>query len=228
MNAHGRVCCLDASTGKEIWALEMFEHFGGKTPTWATSENLLVDGPRVIVTPGGSRALMASSGALDNCGYASPILIQSCQRRMILNCSVRHAFGVDADTGQLLWTRPLPTRYSVIAATPVLVEDAVFVTAPDTNDGGKLFRIRASDIQAHVLMLHGTKDRLVPPANVEFLERELQKVSKKHLFAKVIVPGGNHFLPWEHPEIVRDAVNELLSACAIGYPDVPKTVLRSM
>jgi outer membrane protein assembly factor BamB len=162
----------------------MFERFGGKVPTWATSENLIVDGPRLIITPGGSRALMAaldkntgatvwtseplrlggssssalerldsSFGALDNCGYASPILIQTGQRRMVVNCSLRHAFGVDAETGQVLWTRPLPTLYSVIAATPVLVDDAVFVTAPDTKDGGKLFRIRAvtSDVTPETL-----------------------------------------------------------------------------
>lgn len=87
---------------------------------------------------------------------------------------------------------------------------------------------RLSQLQAHVLMLHGTKDRLVPFANVAFLERELAKVGKINLFAKLIVPGGNHFLPWEHPEIVHDAVNEILSASAIGYQDVPKTVPRSM
>jgi outer membrane protein assembly factor BamB len=47
---------------------------------------------------------------------------------------------VDADAGRLLWTRPFATRYSVIASTPVLVGDAVFVTAPDTDRGG-LFRM---------------------------------------------------------------------------------------
>jgi outer membrane protein assembly factor BamB len=25
MNAHGRVCCLDADTGQEIWSLDIFE-----------------------------------------------------------------------------------------------------------------------------------------------------------------------------------------------------------
>ena len=81
---------------------------------------------------------------------------------------------------------------------------------------------RLSRLHAHVLMLHGTKDRLVPPANVEFLERELRKVGKTDLFAKMIVPGGNHFLPWEHPEIIHNAVHELLSTCETDSHDVPK------
>lgn len=167
LNAYGRVACLDAATGRELWAVELFEQFGGTVLTWALSENLLVDGPRLIVTPGGTRALMAAldkkSGATvwtteplrlddstdpaherlaepvgdtDRTSYGSPILFTLGGRRHLVNCSMRHVFGVDADTGALLWTRRMPTRYSVIAATPLLVGDAVFVTAPDTESGG--------------------------------------------------------------------------------------------
>ena len=60
MNAHGRVACLDAATGKELWAVNVLERFEGRNITWAMSECLLVDGPRLIVTPGGRKALMAA------------------------------------------------------------------------------------------------------------------------------------------------------------------------
>lgn len=167
LNAHGRVICLDAASGRELWAVELFERFGGRNITWALSENLLVDGGRVFVTAGGSQALMValdvrtgetawqsaplrlgasnpprhervadSSGEVDSASYASPILLERAGRRMLVNCSLRHVFGVDADTGAVLWSRPLRTRFSVIAMTPVLVGDGVFVTAPDTDDGG--------------------------------------------------------------------------------------------
>jgi len=170
-NAYGRVACLDAATGAELWAVDVLERFGGKTITWGLAENLLVDGPRLIVTAGGTTALMAAldkktgatvwtteplrlgrsddpaqerltepEGQADSASYGSPILFTLGGRRLIVSSSLRHLFGVDADTGRLLWTRPFPTRYSVIASTPVLVGDAVFVTAPDTDCGG-LFRI---------------------------------------------------------------------------------------
>lgn len=175
LNAHGRVACLDPITGRELWAVNLLERFGGKVPTWALGECLLVDGPRVIVTPGGDRALMAAldvrtgeivwtteplrldlpstathervagkPGETDPAGYASPLLVQLGKRRLIVNSSLRHTFGVDADTGALLWTRPFLTRYQVIAATPVLVGDGLFVTAPD-SEGGKLYRPREVD-----------------------------------------------------------------------------------
>lgn len=172
LNAHGRVACLDAATGAEVWSADILERFGGKVIQWALSECLLVDGPRVIVTAGGSKALLAAldkktgetiwasatlrlgetnlpahervmepTGEPDKASYASPILLPLGQRRLIVGCSLRHVFGADADTGDLLWSRPLRTRYSVIATTPVRVGDAVFATAPD-GDGGRLYRLR--------------------------------------------------------------------------------------
>lgn len=172
LNAHGRVACLDAATGRELWAVELFERFGGKNITWALSEHLVVDRDRVLVTAGGSQALVVAldaqtgatrwqseplrlgpgappahvrvaepAGEADPASYASPILLEWQGRRLLVGCSLRHLYGVDAESGALLWTRPLRTRYSVIALTPVLVGDAVFVTAPDTEDGG-LFRLR--------------------------------------------------------------------------------------
>ncbi len=173
LNAHGRVACLDAIDGAELWSVDLVERFGAKVIHWGLSENLLVDGTRVIVTPGGSEALIAAldketgktvwaseplklgasnlpshervaepPGRVDNASYASPILLKLGNRRLVVNCSLRHVFGADADTGQLLWSRPLVTRYNVIANTPVRVGDGVFVTAPD-SEGGKRYRLRA-------------------------------------------------------------------------------------
>ncbi len=175
INAHNRIACLDAADGKELWAVDLIQRFDGRNIPWAIAHHPLIDGPRVIVTPGGKKALMAAldkktgetvwacepllfdrttrfgSGAqlpqpvreADAPGYSSPILFELGGRRHIVNCSARHAFGVDADTGKLLWTQPMPTTWEVLAMTPVLYKDCVFVTGPDGPGGrnGKLFRI---------------------------------------------------------------------------------------
>ncbi|MDD4870978.1 MAG: PQQ-binding-like beta-propeller repeat protein, partial [Kiritimatiellae bacterium] len=60
MNAHGRVVCLEAATGNEVWTVNVLERFEGKNITWGISENLLVDGNNVIVTPGGVKGLMVA------------------------------------------------------------------------------------------------------------------------------------------------------------------------
>lgn len=173
MNAHAQVTSFEASSGRKVWSVDLRERFGSRKITWATSECLLVDGSRVVVTAGGSGALMAAidiatgivvwttpalregtsglevtdiaSGAgADGPSYASPVLISVGGRRQIVGCSQQHVFGVDADSGRLMWARPLRTRHDVIAMTPVVLGDGFFVTAPHTEDG-KRYRFRVDN-----------------------------------------------------------------------------------
>jgi outer membrane protein assembly factor BamB len=153
MNAHGRVACLDVKTGKEAWSDNVLVRFGGRPINWGHSECLLVDGPRLIVTPSGKKGLIAAldkktgetawaSDAVEdeNSSYGSPLLFTMGGRRHLVNCSSKHVFGVDADTGKGLWKMPRPTRYEAICTTPVLLPGGVFVTSPDGRGGG-LYRI---------------------------------------------------------------------------------------
>jgi outer membrane protein assembly factor BamB len=155
LNAHGRVAALEARTGREMWAVDILQRFGGRELTWAFGECLLVDGPRVLVTPGGSRALMA---ALDKTTgetvwtsepdgaptYTSPILFRQGGRRLVANCSAKHGFGLDADTGKLLWTVPLANPYGVTCSTPVYGGGCVFYVTTDVV-GGSLYRVAPGD-----------------------------------------------------------------------------------
>ena len=142
-NAHGRVACLDAASGRELWAVNILERFAGTNITWALSECLLVDGPHLIVTPGGRKALMAALDKRtsqtvwtteplgdDRTSHCSPILFRHAGRRLITNCSSAHGFGVDADTGGLLWTVPLNNPYGTNVSTPVYGDGRVFYVTP--------------------------------------------------------------------------------------------------
>jgi outer membrane protein assembly factor BamB len=155
MNAHGRVVCLDAQTGDEIWVVDILDRFDAENITWALSECLLIDGDRVIVTPGGREALMAAldkrTGRTvwmtpplgdDKTSHSSPILFRHAGRRLIANCSDSHGFGVDADTGELLWTVVLKNPHGVNASTPVYDSGRVYyVTA--RSEKGRQYRLRA-------------------------------------------------------------------------------------
>jgi outer membrane protein assembly factor BamB len=156
LNAHGRLACLDPATGDELWAANILERFDGENITWALSECLLVDGPRVIVTPGGKKALMAALDktdgrtvwttpplGTDRTSHSSPILFRYAGRRLIANCSSGHGFGVDADSGKLLWTVPLKNRYGVNTATPIYGAGCVFYVTPYAENG-RLYRLRAN------------------------------------------------------------------------------------
>ncbi len=154
LSAHGRLACLEAASGQELWVVDILERFDGKNITWAISECLLIDGPRVIVTPGGKRALMAAldkhtgetvwtTEALekDRTSHSSPILFRCAGRRIIANCSSAHGFGVDADTGRLLWTVPLRNPHGVNVATPIYGSNCIFFVTPYAEHG-RLYRLR--------------------------------------------------------------------------------------
>ncbi len=161
-NAHGRIACLDAATGKELWAVDLMKAFRGENITWGFSECLLVDERAVYATVGGRDALVAAfakaTGALlwqsapvpsgknadtsETASYVAPILVQFAGRRLIVGCGTHTLYCADADTGKLQWTRPRPTAYGVLAMSPVLVGDGVFMAAPHGMPG-QLYRLVA-------------------------------------------------------------------------------------
>jgi len=154
LNAHGRLACLDANSGKELWNADILQRFDAKNITWAISECLLVDGPRVIVTPGGKKALVAALHKLDGrtmwtteplgndrTTHTSPILFRYSGRRLIANCSSAHGFGIDADSGRLLWTVPLKNQYGTNVATPIYGSGCVFYVTPYA-ELGRLYHLR--------------------------------------------------------------------------------------
>ncbi|MGV3774260.1 MAG: PQQ-binding-like beta-propeller repeat protein [Verrucomicrobiales bacterium] len=159
-NAHGRLVCLNAADGKELWNVELLQDFKGKNITWGLSEGVLVDETAVYATAGGADALVValdknsgkviwkskplqdSAGAkeIENPSYVSPILVEFAGQRLLIGCSLKHLYCLDASNGKLHWTERFPTSYNVLAMQPLLVRDAVFMTAPHGR-GGRLLRM---------------------------------------------------------------------------------------
>jgi hypothetical protein len=159
-NAHGRIACLDAANGKEVWTVDLMKRFGAENITWGFSECLLVDEHAVYATAGGRDAMIVALAPrtgelvwkipqldpapdkLESASYAAPILVQFADRRLLIGCTQRQLYCADADSGVLQWTRPRPTTYSVLASSPVLVGESVFMTAPH-GPPGQLYRLLA-------------------------------------------------------------------------------------
>jgi len=149
MNAHGRLAAFDVTSGREHWAIDVLERFGANNITWGLAENLLVDNGRIIVTPAGSRALMAALDIKDGstvwttpplegeeAAYCSPVVWEAeGHARTLVTCTSHHAFGVDAETGRLLWKVPMRGQWGASVAPPVVGPSHLFFTAPAGPNG---------------------------------------------------------------------------------------------
>ncbi len=56
----GEISCVQATDGKIVWHLSMMNDFGGRPPMWNFRESPLVDGDKVICTPGGDDAMVVA------------------------------------------------------------------------------------------------------------------------------------------------------------------------
>lgn len=151
--ADGMLLCLDAATGKRIWAINIVEQFGGEAPHWGISESPLVDGDRVIVTPGGRNASVVAlnklTGAViwksqsDSAAYSSPIAFDAGGSRKVVVFTADGVIALDMRNGELYW------RYSKVAnrtaniATPIVNNGHVFVSS-DYGTGCALLKLAPS------------------------------------------------------------------------------------
>lgn len=65
-----------------------------------------------------------------------------------------------------------------------------------------------SQLKVNTIVIQGRKDTLVPPGNADFARKMMTHAKVK----LVLVDNMNHFVPWSHPELIRNAVLELLAA----------------
>jgi outer membrane protein assembly factor BamB len=141
LNQHSDIACIDAESGKLLWKKNLASDFGGKMMSgWKYSESPLVDGNRVICTPGGKDgtlvALDRKTGAklwqtsdwTDTAAYSSVITATIHGTHQYIQLTGNSVAGVDPETGKVLWKADRPGKTAVIP-TPVVLDDIVFVTS---------------------------------------------------------------------------------------------------
>lgn len=154
LGATGRFVCLKTANGREVWHKDLQKDFGGHAMAmWHYSESPLVDGEKVICTPGGKDATVV---ALDKrtgdviwkahvpdgngAGYASPIVIEAAGHRQYVHFLESGPAGFDAATGKLLWRSHKSASGVANCATPIFHDGYVF-TAAAYGGGGALVKL---------------------------------------------------------------------------------------
>jgi outer membrane protein assembly factor BamB len=140
LSGKGSLICAKISDGSVVWKKNLVKDFDGEVQSWGYTESVLIDGDRLICTPGGKKGAIialnkqsgdlawASSGLTDNAQYSSPIVIEHDGRRQYAQLFMKTLAGVDAENGKLLWQTSFPGRTAVIP-TPIYADGKVYVTA---------------------------------------------------------------------------------------------------
>ena len=170
LGANGDLSCLDAQTGQPHWRKNILQEFGGSNITWGISESVLVDGDKIICTPGGQRATMvalnrntgnviwtASVPTSPKASYSSPIAIEVGGVRQYVNYTHGGVVGVRASDGQVMWGHRESANGTANCSTPVFYDGSIF-TASGYDTGGSLFQLQSRNGQTVSQVAYSTKE----------------------------------------------------------------------
>lgn len=165
IGTEGDLVALDAATGKEVWRKHMERDLGGRVMSiWKWSESPLVDGDRLIVTPGVSDSLMVALDkktgkeiwrtqtaqglgpkGKDGAGYSSVVISNGGGVKQYVQLTGRGLIGVRASDGKLLWSyNPVANDVANIS-TPVIQGDYVFSSTGYQTGSALLKLAKAGD-----------------------------------------------------------------------------------
>jgi outer membrane protein assembly factor BamB len=130
--------CMNAATGKQIWASDIKEVYAGRNIHWESAASPLIDGNLVFVAGGGSgEALLAFDknnghvvwkGQDDGMTQSTPVAATILGTKQVIFFTQKGLVSVAPATGAVLWR--FPFRYSVSTAiSPVVCGDVVYCSA---------------------------------------------------------------------------------------------------
>lgn len=151
LSTDGLLTCIGAANGKLRWQKDLAGDYGGfvargNNYDWKYSESPLVDGDRVIVTPGSPDALMVAldktngreiwrtrqkemgDAGADGAAYSSIVISQAAGVKQYVTLTGRGAIGVAASSGEHLWGYNRIANKIANVPTPIVTGDYVFVS----------------------------------------------------------------------------------------------------
>jgi outer membrane protein assembly factor BamB len=164
LGSRGDLVCCRIATGEVVWRRNLPADFGGRMMSgWGYSESLLVDGDRLICTPGGDKAMLVAldrkSGqevwrctmpnigdkGADGAGYSSIVISGGGGRKQYVQFTGRGLIGVSANDSKFLWGYNKIANSVANISTPIFDGDFVFDSAAYQSGAVKLKLVATSD-----------------------------------------------------------------------------------
>jgi outer membrane protein assembly factor BamB len=149
LSPHGDLLCVDAANGERRWGKSLPKDFGGHVGGWHYSESVLIDGDRLICTPGGKDATLVALDKKtgdtvwkakvpdgDRAEYSSVVIADVDGQKQYIQFLQRGVVGIKADDGSFLWRYDHPANGTANCSTPVYHDGRVFAASAYSNGGG--------------------------------------------------------------------------------------------
>ncbi|MEQ1830278.1 MAG: PQQ-binding-like beta-propeller repeat protein [Pirellula sp.] len=169
---YGSLVCCQVSDGKEVWKKHLEKDLGGKkADSWGYSESVLIDGNKLICTPGGAAATVvaldkATGETIWTCknpedrgaGHASVSISRVGGTKVYVQSTGSGLMGF-SEKGELFWTYPIPKTISVIP-TPIIKEDLIFYSVGYGTGGALIRQVAATNGKVEFKEIYGLKKEL--------------------------------------------------------------------
>ncbi len=151
-NREGHFFCLDAATGEVRWEKQLKEEHGLEYPTWMFAAAPLVLDDMIVVNGGVVLAfdrkgkLLWKSKKDSGHAYSTPAVCESGGRACLAVFNGDGLIVLDRKNGKRIASYEWKTKYDVNAATPVVIDDRVFISS-GYNQGGAMLELKGSKLK---------------------------------------------------------------------------------
>jgi outer membrane protein assembly factor BamB len=179
LDRNGELSCLDTTDGKIVWHKSFAKDFHGHMMSgWGYSESMLIDGEKVLCTPGADDALVVAldkkTGAtiwtgkppadlgpngLPGAGYSSIMISHGAGVKQYVQIVGRGLVSFRAEDGKFLWNYNRVANRVANIPTPIIKDDYVFAST-GYQAGAALVELKkkGDGVEAHeVYFLPGNK-----------------------------------------------------------------------
>jgi len=171
LTPYGFLFCCQTSDGKVLWKKDFQKDFGGKkADIWGYSESVLIDGDKVLCTPGGIQSTVVALDKLTGsplwtcvnpedrgAGHSSIVISRVGGIKIYVQSTGSGLIGF-SEAGKLLWNYPIEKTTAVIP-TPIVRDDLIFYPV-GYKKGGALVRQVAAHGSVSIKEVYGLNSKL--------------------------------------------------------------------
>lgn len=163
VTSDGSIACLKSADGKPVWQRSFSDWQGRMMSGWGFSESPLVDGDRVLCTPGGDNAMVVclnkmngeeiwsckatidGNAGKDGAGYSSIVISNAVGVKQYVQLVGRGLIGIRAEDGKQLWSYNRVANGVANIPTPIVDGNLVFASSSYKCGAGLLELKKTAD-----------------------------------------------------------------------------------